>query len=332
MSFQNTENQRRSRQAGHTIGRSRQAGYAIGRGLGLCLRLSLLLSAGLVLAACQTGQEAAETAEAAVETEEEIREETAPAETSAAYETIPCGFYMYVNVEAFGEQEPYYDEEGNQIGALEHRTIVEVLSMEEELAPFYINDDYDVGYVASACLTEEDPGRQIRPIVAPTLTVEEAGAISIHVIKSERVLELLSDGEVIAVYSIGLGGWPYDPKDVKGDSRTPEGTYYICLRNANSRFHLALGISYPNKEDAARGYANGVITKKQKNAIDAAIDAGQQPPWNTGLGGEIEIHGASEDGIGSAWDWTAGCIAVEDAVIDILWEYCPMGTEVVIDP
>ena len=127
----------------------------------------------------------------------------------------------------------------------------------------------------------------------------------------------MSDGEVIATYSVGLGGWPWDTKNVKGDSRTPEGSYYVCVRNANSRFHLALGLSY---------------TKKQKQAIDRAIDAGEKPPWNTGLGGEIMIHGASEDGKGAEWDWTAGCIAVEDAVIDILWEYCRLGTEVTIEP
>lgn len=293
----------------------------------LCLLLGL--AAGMLLAACRVSEE---TGEMGTWSMEDTGEGTLPIETGVEYETIPCGFYMYVNVENFGEEQPFYDEAGNEIGTLEHRTRVEVLSMEEELAPFYIDDDYQVGYIASSCLQEEDPGRQIRPIEAPDLAVDEAGTISIHIIKSERMLELLSDGEVIAVYSIGLGGWPYDPKDVKGDSRTPEGSYYICLRNADSRFHLALGISYPNKEDADRGYANGVISKKQKNAIDAAIDAGQQPPWNTGLGGEIEIHGASEDGIGSAWDWTAGCVAVEDQVMDILWEYCPMGTAVVIDP
>lgn len=299
--------------------------------------LTAMIPAAVILAAMMlaSGCRRTEAASTGQRQESPEQKQTAAAAETEEPETepeiIPCGFFMYVNVESFGEQQPYYDADGQEIGTLEHRSCIEVLSMEEALAPFYMNEAYEIGYIDSACLQEEDPGRQIRPIEAPALSVEEAGTVSIHIVKSERLLELLSDGEVIAAYSIGLGGWPYDPKDVKGDSRTPEGTYYICLRNTASRFHLALGLSYPNKEDAARGYANGVISQKQKRAIEAAIDAGEKPPWNTALGGEIEIHGASEEGIGSAWDWTAGCIAVEDEVIDILWDYCPLGTEVIIE-
>jgi hypothetical protein len=273
-------------------------------------------------------------AQTEAQTQETQPEETETIEeTTKAYEIIPCGFFMYVNVATYGQGQPYYDAEGNMLGELAHGSSIEVLSMEEEMAPFYLNDDYEVAYIASDCLQEEDPGRQIRPITAPSLLVEEAGNVWIHIVKSERLLELCSEeDQVIASYSIGLGGWPYDTKIMKGDSRTPEGTYYICLRNSNSRFYRGLGISYPNKEDAARGYADGIITKKEKDAIDAAIDAGQKPSWSTNLGGEIEIHGEREDGTGSAWDWTAGCISVENEVMDILWEYCPNGTVVIIDP
>lgn len=245
---------------------------------------------------------------------------------------LPVGQFLFVRLEEYGTDLPYYDAEGKELGRLHQGDEIEVLPWDGDTAPFYYNDECDVAYVEARYLVEEEPGRLIRPAIEPSLTPEEAGEVSIRIYKERRELELLSDGEVIATYSIGLGGWPWETKNVKGDSRTPEGSYYICVRNANSRFHRALGISYPNQEDAKRGYENGVITKKQKNEIDKAIDAGQKPPWNTNLGGEIMIHGASEDGIGAGRDWTAGCIAVEDAVIDILWEYGKMGTEVVIEP
>lgn len=247
-------------------------------------------------------------------------------------ETIPAGQMLYVKLVEYGSDLPYYDEDGNELGHLNQGDLIEVLPWDGDMAPFYRNEEYDVAYVEARYLSEEQPGRLTRPVTEPSVSPEDAGTISIHIYKERRDLELLSDGEVIATYSVGLGGWPWDTKIAKGDSRTPEGSYYICVRNANSRFHLALGLSYPNKEDAQRGYENGVITKRQKNAIDAAIDAGEQPPWNTGLGGEIMIHGCSEDGIGAEWDWTAGCIAVDDAVMDILWKYCRLGTEVIIDP
>jgi hypothetical protein len=31
-------------------------------------------------------------------------------------------------------------------------------------------------------------------------------------------------------------------------------------------------------------------------------------------------------------DWTAGCIAVADEVVDMLWPVCPVGTPVIIYP
>ena len=253
-------------------------------------------------------------------------------ENSSEPETLPVGQLMYVKLEEYGSSLPFFDETGNELGRLNQGDPLEVLPWDGEMAPVYYNEDCDVAYVEARFLSTEQPGRLVRPAQAPSLSPEEAGTVSIRIYKERRDLELLSDGEVIATYSVGLGGWPWETKNVKGDSRTPEGSYYVCVRNANSRFHLALGLSYPNKEDAARGLENGVITKKQKQAIDRAIDAGEKPPWNTGLGGEIMIHGASEDGIGAERDWTAGCIAVEDAVIDILWEYCRLGTEVTIEP
>lgn len=247
-------------------------------------------------------------------------------------EKIPAGQMMYIKLEEYGSDLPYYDKAGKELGRLNQGDIIEVLPWEGEWAPFYYSEQYDIAYVEACFLAEEEPGRLTRPVTEPSLTPQEAGVISIHIYKERRDLELLSDGEVIAVYSIGLGGWPWDDKIMKGDSRTPEGSYYICVRNESSRFYLSLGLSYPNKKDAERGYENGIITKKQKNAIEEAIDKKEKPPWNTALGGEIMIHGASEDGIGAERDWTAGCIAVDDAVMDILWKYCRLGTEVIIDP
>ena len=239
---------------------------------------------------------------------------------------------MYVSLTEYGSRLPCLAETGAEVRLLDQGEAVWVADIQNGQAQLYTGKSRQNLCVDAAFLSETQPGRLTRPIVEPTVAAEEAGEISIHIWKERRDLELLSDGEVIATYSIGLGGWPWDTKIAQGDSRTPEGSYYVCVRNANSRFYRSLGLSYPNKEDAARGYENGVITRRQKNAIDAAIDAGEQPPWNTGLGGEIMIHGCSEDGQGAESDWTAGCIAVDDAVMDILWRYCDIGTAVQIDP
>ena len=99
----------------------------------------------------------------------------------------------------------------------------------------------------------------------------------------------------------------------------------MCTRNDRSRFYLSLGLSYPNKEDALDGYAKGLISEEQRDEIIRQIDAGKRPPWDTPLGGEIMIHGRGGDR-----DWTAGCVAVDDDVMDILWEYGDLGTPVTI--
>ena len=55
-----------------------------------------------------------------------------------------------------------------------------------------------------------------------------------------------------------------------------------------------------------------------------AINSKRMPPW-TKLGGAIMIHGH-----GSHSDWTEGCIAVDDDIMNILWENCKLGVAITI--
>jgi hypothetical protein len=68
--------------------------------------------------------------------------------------------------------------------------------------------------------------------------------------KAARSLELFDGDRLIKTYPVALGTNPVDPKRKEGDGCTPEGAYIICTKNERSRFHLFLGISYPNIEDA----------------------------------------------------------------------------------
>jgi len=99
------------------------------------------------------------------------------------------------------------------------------------------------------------------------------------------------------------------------------------VKNPRSRYHLSLGLSYPDAEDAARGLAAGIITQEQHKSIVRAIRAGKRPPWNTALGGEIFIHGS-----GARSDWTLGCIALDDPAIERLYRLAELGTPVIIRP
>jgi murein L,D-transpeptidase YafK len=144
--------------------------------------------------------------------------------------------------------------------------------------------------------------------------------------KSKRTMVLFDGERAVRTYHIGLGRDPIEDKVREGDYRTPDGEFYVCVKNANSKFYLSLGLSYPNLEDAERGLRDKLITRAQYDQIKSAITRKARPPWDTPLGGEIFIHGN-----GSATDWTWGCIAVEDIEINELFEAVPMGCRVVIE-
>lgn len=132
------------------------------------------------------------------------------------------------------------------------------------------------------------------------------------VYKAKRVMEAYSHGKLVKTYTISLGFDPAGHKKYEGDGRTPEGTYIINARNANSGYHKNLGISYPNEVDMA--YSKSI---------------GKEP------GGDIKIHGL-RNGRGAIgkfhrWkDWTHGCIAVTNDEIDELFAAVTDGAVIVI--
>jgi murein L,D-transpeptidase YafK len=150
---------------------------------------------------------------------------------------------------------------------------------------------------------------------------------SIVVYKGKRQLELYADGELARTYRVGLGFNPIADKQREGDGATPEGEFYVFVKNSRSAYHLSLGISYPNVEDAERGLRDRLITKSQRDEIVEAIRSKKGPPQDTPLGGLIYIHGN-----GSQSDWTLGCVALENEEIEELFGAVEVGTVVKILP
>lgn len=149
----------------------------------------------------------------------------------------------------------------------------------------------------------------------------------IVVLKSKRQLELYSNGTLVRSYPIGLGLNPVDDKKREGDRATPEGDFYIFTKNPKSAYHLSLGISYPNIEDAERGLRDGLISQAEHDRIVRAIRRRAAPPQYTSLGGLIYIHGN-----GASSDWTWGCVALENEDIEELYKAVEVGTPVKINP
>ena len=130
--------------------------------------------------------------------------------------------------------------------------------------------------------------------------------------KSARQMLLFSGSSIIGAYNVSLGNEPQGHKQFSGDGKTPEGNYFIDRRNPDSRYHLSIGISYPDPQDVA-----------------FAASVGQDP------GNDIFIHGQGPEGRALApirGDWTAGCIAVTDAEIEDIYAMVRDGTPIQINP
>jgi murein L,D-transpeptidase YafK len=151
--------------------------------------------------------------------------------------------------------------------------------------------------------------------------------IRLEIHKGERELRVFEDSKLVRTCSVALGFAPHGDKEIEGDGRTPEGRFYVFTKNAKSKFHLSLGISYPLVEDAERGLSNVLISQDEADSIKQAIEEGQMPLQKTKLGGEIYIHGG-----GTESDWTDGCIALKDNEIEELFDIVPVGTIVEIMP
>lgn len=152
----------------------------------------------------------------------------------------------------------------------------------------------------------------------------------IEIWKTARRMQMRQGSTLLGEYRVSLGQNPKAGKQVQGDGRTPVGRYFISDKNPGSRFHRFLGISYPNAEDADRGYRAGLLDAGQWADIFLANLRGQAPPSYTSLGGRVGIHGFG----GRPYvpvDWTEGCIAVSDQEIEYIFENAPIGTLVVIN-
>ena len=132
------------------------------------------------------------------------------------------------------------------------------------------------------------------------------------VYKSERKLVAFSKGKLIKTYSIALGKSPVGAKQFQGDNKTPEGVYFINGKNAHSVAYKNLGISYPNSKD--------ILNSKGKST-----------------GGVIKIHGLMNNfwfagNFHRIFDWTNGCIAVNNSEMEELFRAVKIGTKIEIKP
>lgn len=155
----------------------------------------------------------------------------------------------------------------------------------------------------------------------------------IFVSKNQHMMFLYEGLDQIMKLPIDLSIYYIGDKSQRGshrnpeDWRTPEGLFYVTWKRNTSTFYKALVLSYPGPSHASRGMRTGKISRDSFARIVKANQVLETPPQNTILGGWIEIHGHGVDGRAN---WTRGCVALENADIDLLWPYVDEGTPVLI--
>lgn len=158
-------------------------------------------------------------------------------------------------------------------------------------------------------------------------------SLTILVDKSDHTLSILSGGVRLKSYHVEFGDNGQGDKEVAGDHKTPEGTFYICEKSILSPADQYLGsrwmrLSYPNIEDANRGLQQGLINQSTYEQIVSAVSGGKTPPQHTALGGGIGIHGGSTSVLGSDWTW--GCVGLTNQDVEDFYDYVKVGTPVTI--
>lgn len=153
-----------------------------------------------------------------------------------------------------------------------------------------------------------------RPEPAPTSVLPPlVGPIDrILVEKAARRMVVYREGVALRTYKIALGFAPAGSKVRQGDGKTPEGSFRIDRMNAQSSYHLSVGLDYPQTADKTRATAGGYDP-----------------------GGDIFIHGqpnALPDETVLTGDWTAGCIAVSNAEMREIFAAMQTGTVVDVRP
>ena len=169
-------------------------------------------------------------------------------------------------------------------------------------------------HAVTSRFADDERLRTWRGWVAETVAWSRStGKTAVVVDKDAHRLIVYQGGRVVREYDAELGWNNVGDKLHQGDGATPEGRYKITDKKSRgrSRYHKALLLDYPNREDL-----------RELEALKASGEI----PRATRAGSLIEIHGEG----GQGKDWTDGCVAITNDQIDWIFARVAVGTPVTI--
>jgi len=138
-------------------------------------------------------------------------------------------------------------------------------------------------------------------------------SVALVIDKMAHRCHVYRSGRRVATFAVEMGPEWIGPKRFEGDLSTPEGRYHIKRKRGfgETTYYLALEIDYPNANDKAR-----FAEDKRRGLL----------PRGARLGGNIELHGEG----GKSFNWTRGCIALDNTDMRSLYDLVSKGTPVTI--
>lgn len=138
--------------------------------------------------------------------------------------------------------------------------------------------------------------------------------------KSDYELKVYDSLGWYATYPIVFGSKDQGDKLYEGDKRTPNGTFRIILKKINPRWGFQMTLDYPTQDS---------YSKFNQRKASGSI------PKSARIGNGIAIHStrkSEEWTVDEYYNWTDGCISLKYSEMEDLYDYIPIGTEVVIQP
>jgi hypothetical protein len=189
-------------------------------------------------------------------------------------------------------------------------------------------------------------GRQLSAAEARSFTQARASLpvpaqepVLLLVSQAENELRLYEEGREVSRVEVGFGQ-AAGRKRVRGDNRTPMGMYFVVQKHRGS-FSGPYGeyygghwirVNYPNRWDADRGLAEGILTREVRDRIARAWDERKPTDASTRLGSGIGFHGWAGEWTlketGGRLSW--GCIVMHNPDIARLFDRVPERAMVVV--
>jgi murein DD-endopeptidase MepM/ murein hydrolase activator NlpD len=171
-----------------------------------------------------------------------------------------------------------------------------------------------------------------------TLPVPQNESTLVLIDQDRYQMRVYRKQKLLGEYQVGFGQG-VGPKRVEGDKKTPVGMYFVIQKH-KGKFDgdyapyyggYWMKINYPNRFDASRGRAGGLLTLQQEEAIARQWEQRAPTLESTRLGGGIGFHGWIKE-----WDnagprhMSFGCVVMHLYDISKLYEEVDEGAMVVI--